>query len=57
MIITYAIMAIIAIILLIGYCVLVLRVEFDGENLRQAKGAPKFIELLEGVKLAAAALA
>ena len=31
------------------------RVEFDGNILRQAKGKPKFIELLEGVKLAAAA--
>ena len=28
------------------------RVEFDGNILRQAKGKPKFIELLEGVKLA-----
>ena len=31
------------------------RVEFDGANLRQVKGTPKFIELLEGVKLATAA--
>jgi len=31
------------------------RVEFDGDFIRQAKGKPKFIELLEGVKLAAAA--
>ena len=31
------------------------RVEFDGNVLRQAKGKPKFIELLEGVKLATAA--
>ena len=31
------------------------RVEFDGFFLRQAKGKPKFIELLEGVKLATAA--
>ena len=30
------------------------RVEFDGNILRQAKGKPKFIELLEGVKLATA---
>ena len=29
------------------------RVEFDGKYIRQAKGTPKFIELLEGVKLAA----
>ena len=28
------------------------RVEFDGNILRQTKGKPKFIELLEGVKLA-----
>ena len=27
------------------------RVEFDGNILRQAKGRPKFFELLEGVKL------
>ena len=33
------------------------RVEFDGNILRQTKGKPKFIELLEGVKLAAAASA
>ena len=33
------------------------RVEFDGKGIRQAKGTPKFIELLEGVKLAAAASA
>ena len=33
------------------------RVEFDGKYIRQAKGKPKFIELLEGVKLAAAASA
>ena len=31
------------------------RVEFDGDFIRQAKGKPKFIELLEGVKLAPAA--
>ena len=31
------------------------RVEFDGNILRQAKGKPKFIELLEGVKLATVA--
>jgi len=31
------------------------RVEFDGNCIRQAKGKPKFIELLEGVKLATAA--
>ena len=31
------------------------RVEFDGNILRQTKGKPKFIELLEGVKLATAA--
>ena len=31
------------------------RVEFDGGNLRHVKGTPKFIELLEGVKLATAA--
>ena len=31
------------------------RVEFDGDILRQAKGKPKFIELLEGVKLATVA--
>ena len=30
------------------------RVEFDGNCIRHAKGKPKFIELLEGVKLAAA---
>ena len=30
------------------------RVEFDGNCIRQAKGKPKFIELLEGVKLATA---
>ena len=30
------------------------RVEFDGDILRQAKGKPKFIELLEQVKLTAA---
>ena len=33
------------------------RVEFDGNIIRQTKGKPKFIELLEGVKLAAAASA
>ena len=33
------------------------RVEFDGNILRQAKGKPKFIELLEGVKLATVASA
>ena len=27
------------------------RVEFDGNNLRQSKGTPKFIEILEHVKL------
>ena len=27
------------------------RVEFDGDTLRKAKGKPKFIELLEGVRL------
>lgn len=27
------------------------RVEFDGNILRQAKGKPKFIEVLEGIKL------
>ena len=32
-----------------------LRVEFDGNCIRQAKGKPKFIELLEGVKLKTAA--
>ena len=32
-----------------------IRVEFDGNGIRHAKGKPKFIELLEGVKLAAAA--
>ena len=31
------------------------RVEFDGDFIRPAKGMPKFIELLEGVKLATAA--
>ena len=31
------------------------RVEFDGNILRQPKGKPKFIELLEGVKLATVA--
>ena len=31
------------------------RVEFDGNCIRHAKGKPKFIELLEGVKLATAA--
>ena len=31
------------------------RVEFDGNILRQTKGKPKFIELLEGVKLTTAA--
>ena len=31
------------------------RVEFDGNILRQAKGTPRFIELLEGVKLATVA--
>ena len=31
------------------------RVEFDGKCIRQAKGTPKFIELLEGVKLATGA--
>ena len=31
------------------------RIEFDGKCIRRAKGTPKFIELLEGVKLAAAA--
>ena len=31
------------------------RVEFDGDMIRQTKGKPKFIELLEGVKLATAA--
>lgn len=31
------------------------RVEFDGDCIRQAKGKPRFIELLEGVKLATAA--
>ena len=31
------------------------RVGFDGKGIRQAKGKPKIIELLEGVKLAAAA--
>ena len=30
------------------------RVEFDGNILRHAKGKPSFIELLEGVKLATA---
>ena len=30
------------------------RVEFDGNCIRHAKGKPKFIELLEGVKLATA---
>ena len=33
------------------------RVKFDGNILRQAKGKPKFIELLEGVKLATVASA
>ena len=33
------------------------RVGFDGKSIRQAKGKPKIIELLEGVKLAAAASA
>jgi hypothetical protein len=27
------------------------RVEFDGNNLRQSKGTPKFIEILEHIKL------
>jgi hypothetical protein len=31
------------------------RVEFDGNCIRHAKGKPKFVELLEGVKLATAA--
>ena len=31
------------------------RVDFDGNILRQTKGKPKFIELLEGVKLATVA--
>lgn len=31
------------------------RVEFEGDFIRQVKGKPKFIELLEGVKLATAA--
>ena len=31
------------------------RVEFDGNCIRHAKGKPKFIELLEGVKLATVA--
>lgn len=31
------------------------RVEFDGDIIRQVKGKPKFIELLEGVQLATAA--
>ena len=31
------------------------RVEFDGDFIRQVKGKPKFIELLEGVKLKTAA--
>lgn len=31
------------------------RVEFDGDFIRQAKGKPKFVELLEGVKLATVA--
>lgn len=31
------------------------RVEFDGNCIRQTKGKPKFIELLEGVKLKTAA--
>ena len=31
------------------------RVEFDGKCIRQSKGMPQFIELLEGVQLAAAA--
>jgi hypothetical protein len=31
------------------------RVEFDGNILRQARGKPNFIELLEGVKLATVA--
>ncbi len=31
------------------------RVEFDGNCIRHAKGKPKFIELLEGVKLKTAA--
>ena len=31
------------------------RVEFDGNCIRQAKGTPKFIELLEAVQLATAA--
>ena len=30
------------------------RVEFDGDFIRQVKGKPKFMELLEGVRLAAA---
>ena len=33
------------------------RVEFDGNCIRHAKGKPKFIELLEGVKLATVASA
>ena len=33
------------------------RVEFDGNILRQTQGKPKFIELLEAVKLKTAALA
>lgn len=33
------------------------RVEFDGDFIRQAKGKPKFIELLEGVKLKSTASA
>lgn len=28
------------------------RVEFDGDSLRRARGKPKFIELLEGVRIA-----
>lgn len=31
------------------------RVEFDGDCIRRTKGKPKFIEVLEGVRLAAAA--
>ena len=28
------------------------RVEFDGDSLRRVRGKPKFIELLEGVRIA-----
>jgi hypothetical protein len=31
------------------------RIEFDGNFIQRIKGKPKFIELLEGVKLAIAA--